>query len=248
MMGTPSWRHRSRWGWPTRPARRSTCTRWALSSMRHLRRARRSWYDAAETILQSVRGAKDPIPPRQCSSSSRDLETISPQVPPERTSSVIPIALRRWPTRLRRRYIDGRPIIARPMSWSSAPSWVQRLPAVSASWRCLWSVRLLSLTVTTVLWRTTAELLADKEVATDLTEQKKAAATGQVKNYDLHLALAREAWAADKLIWPLAQLNECDPVARRRVKASCTKNTRLRHGLLTDCKEFCRITSSPPTN
>jgi WD40 repeat protein len=164
----------------------------------------------SDTLLE-VR-SQDPMPLRQLHRQCpRDLETICLKClhkePARRYTSALALA------EDLRRFLDGRPIEARPTSTAERlVKWARRHPVVAALAAMLALGTITSLTIITWLWIQAENALAAREHAlNDLTVEKQKV---DDKHYRLQLSAVREAWNTDNLSEALRILEECEPKLR----------------------------------
>jgi serine/threonine protein kinase/WD40 repeat protein len=175
--------------------------------------------------LQQVVG-QEPVPPRQLQAKTPcDLETICLKClrkEPERRYASAQALVDDL-----RRFLDGKPIQARPAGLSERlGKWTRRHPAVAALLVALVSLSVAGFATVTVLWLHTADTLEDAETAraTEAAARKKAEdallaeADGRKKTgdtlYSSKLVLARYQWQRHQFDRARQTLLECDPARR----------------------------------
>jgi hypothetical protein len=177
--------------------------------------------------LEQVR-SQEPVPPRRLQPGlSRDLDTIC--LTCLRKDSRQRYASARALADDLRRFLDGKPVLARPAGpVERLAKWVRRRPGVAALLAALAALSVAAFAVVTALWLETATALADteeanlaKDRALDEAVTAKNGEAGQREKteaalYKNQLLLARSQWQNNQFDKAKATLLACDPARRDR--------------------------------
>jgi hypothetical protein len=163
-----------------------------------------------DTILQVV--ADEPVPPRQLNAQvPADLETVC-------LKCLQKEAARRYGSAAAladdlRRFAEGRPVVARPVSrWERGTKWIRRNPALAAA-LAAGTVLLLAGTAVSTLFGIDASRQADKARASEATAKKNEADATAAREDLARKAEELETTLARSLLRPVALQGGDQPVA-----------------------------------